>query len=80
MSRATRTRSRPQLAKPRVTYLIPDADVIAAARWAAITLLFPKLEELSERSVAEQAREQGLAPIWHHTWNSSGAILSERPW
>ena len=61
-------------------YLVPDTDVIAAARWAAITLLLPKIEELSERRVAEEARQHGLAACWHHSYDSSGAIRSERPW
>lgn len=52
-------------------YLIPDAERIASARWAAIELLYPALVRHTPAALSSQH--------WHHAYDSAGGIHSERP-
>ena len=48
-------------------FTLPDVERIAAARWAAIKLLYPVIGDRRRRRVG-----------WHHRYTSAGSILSER--
>lgn len=59
-------------------YLIPDPERIAAARWAAIDLLYPVIERRHRRDRFTNPRWPVPVDGWLHTYDSSGGIHSER--
>lgn len=61
------------------TYRLLDTDRIAAARWAAIDLLFPAVERAAEVARRRGGRRKGHQVDWTHTYNSAGALISENP-
>lgn len=58
------------------TYQLTEPERIAAARWAAIDLLFPRMT--GRRRHADHRSRWVPVNGWVHTFDSSGAIHSER--